>query len=43
MQNMINKADCRPCLCYIFSEVATKVTYTVTGNGVELSNDNAET
>ena len=39
---MINKATCRSCLCYIFSEVVTKVTFTVTGNGVELSSDKAE-
>jgi hypothetical protein len=39
---MINKTTGRSCLCYIFSEVITKVTYTVTGNGVELSSDKAE-
>ena len=39
---MINKTTGRLCLCYIFSEVVTKVTYTVTGNGVELSSDKAE-
>jgi hypothetical protein len=39
---MINKTTCMSYLCYIFSEVVTKVTYTVTGNGVELSSDKAE-
>jgi hypothetical protein len=39
---MINKTTCRSYLCYIYSEVVTKVTYTVTGNGVELSSDKAE-
>ena len=33
---------CRSFLCYIFSEVVTKVTYTITGNGVELSSEEAE-
>ena len=39
---MINKTTGRSCLYYIFSQVVTKVTYTVTGNGVELSSDKAE-
>jgi hypothetical protein len=40
---MINKATCWSFLCYIFSEVVTKVTYTIKVNDVELSTDNAET